>query len=533
MKSEDSRYIAADTIEMAENWSVARVTSPSKLFGANGIRNGPDGRLYVAQMCGSQISAIDVNTGAIDTISPTGGEIVGPDDIAFDSRGNLYAAELTEGRVCVRTPGGKTRIIWGDVPFANPITVYQDRVFAGECRPGGRVMEFDLNGGAPRILLENVPMPNAFEVGPDGKLYMPVMGTNEIWRVDLHGGAAETVAGDLGIPDAVKFDRSGRIISTQALSGEVLRIDPQTGQKELMAALTPGIDNLAFVGDRLFVSHASGHIDELLGDGGVRSLVRSEFTWPLGITANENGELVVGDGVFTHSIDSRGNRTVLSGFFSPGCPGYIRGVAFSANDELIVTTGMGAVARWWPRRNASEILATGFDQLYGVSVRADGSIYFAETGTGRVWMLQSGETECLATNLLDPVGIAADAAGCFVSEAGAGRILKLAGGRPEVVLDGLVRPQGVAVHEDRLYIVDVGSRALVELDLTTGSSNVIAKHLPVGAPTATTPKPLKSIAPISGPMGPYADIAIGYDGRIYISADAEGSILVVSKNPAN
>ena len=144
---------------------------------------------YVAQVSGSQISAIDVETGAIEAISPMGGDIVGPDDLAFDSEGNLYATEITEGRVSVRAPNGTTRVLQGDMPVANPITFHEGRLIAGECRVGGRIMELDLNGGAPRMILDNVPMPNAFSVGPDGKLYTPVMGTNEIWRVSLEGGA--------------------------------------------------------------------------------------------------------------------------------------------------------------------------------------------------------------------------------------------------------------------------------------------------------------------------------------------------------
>src|SRR6202023_2484577 len=206
MSVENGRYTAAKSLGLASGWSLKRVTPPSRLFGANGMRTGPDGRIYVAQVSGSQISAIDVETGAIEAISPMGGDIVAPDDLVFDPEGNLYATEITEGRVSMRAPNGATRVVYGDMPVANPITFHQGRLIAGECRIGGGGMGRDLNGGAPRILLENVPMPNAFEVGPDGKLYFPVMGTNEIWRISLDGGAPETVARDLGVPDSVKFD---------------------------------------------------------------------------------------------------------------------------------------------------------------------------------------------------------------------------------------------------------------------------------------------------------------------------------------
>src|SRR5262245_61975169 len=139
MSMDQARYPLGSEATAAEGWQLERVTPPSRLFGANGLRTGPDGRLYVAQVSGSQISAIDVHTGAMETISAKGGDIVAPDDIAFDAQGNLYATEITEGRVSVRDAKGRTRVLYGDMPCANPITVHQGRLFAGECRPGGRI----------------------------------------------------------------------------------------------------------------------------------------------------------------------------------------------------------------------------------------------------------------------------------------------------------------------------------------------------------------------------------------------------------
>ena len=61
---------------------------PSRLFGANGLRTGPDGRIYVAQVAGSQISTLNVDTGELETVSAQGADIVAPDDVDFDAQGN-------------------------------------------------------------------------------------------------------------------------------------------------------------------------------------------------------------------------------------------------------------------------------------------------------------------------------------------------------------------------------------------------------------------------------------------------------------
>ena len=48
-----------------------------------------------------------------------------------------------------------------------------------------------------------------------------------------------------------------------------------------------------------------------------------------------------------------------------------------------------------------------------------------------------------------------------------------------------------------------------------------------GAPAGVTPKFLGAIGTMAGPMGPFAGIAAGPDGTLYVSGDAEGSVLAI------
>lgn len=529
----DGRYSPPRGPRLAPGWALARLTAPSRLFGANGLRTGPDGRVYIAQVTGSQVSALDLATGRLDTVSAKGGDIVGPDDVAFDSRGNLYATEVMDGRVSVRDAGGHTRVLRDDVPSANGITVHRDRLFIGECRDGGRLLEFDMAGGAPRVLLENAPSPNAMEVGPDGLLYFPLMTANEIWRIHPDGGEPERVAGDLGVPDAVKFDSTGCLVSTQVHSGQVLRIDPRNGARTVLATLNPGLDNLTFVGDRLFVSNFTGEITEILDGGECRTVLPGGLNWPLDLALSTDGTLFIADGTYLYALEpdpdpERGPLRTAGMLFSPGYPGFLRGLAAvdGAAGEFVVTTANGEVARYRPGGSESEVLAGGFDQLYGVAVAPGGSIVTAELGTGRVLCLRAGGVETLASGLHEPTGVAIAADGtCLVTETGAGRVVRVAGGAIAPVLDGLQRPQGIAVSAGRVYVVDAGAKEIVAFDATTGAREVVASDLPVGAPPGVVPKPLRGMPPFSGPQGPFAGIAAGPDGTLYVSADADGSVL--------
>ena len=527
---QDVRYKAPNPPRLAEGWTFKRETPASRLFGANGIRTGADGRIYVAQVSGSQVSVVDPDTGLVEAYSPKGGDIVAPDDLAFDGDGNLYATEITEGRVSMRAPDGTTKVIYGDIPCANPIEFHDGRLIAGECRPGGRIMELSRDGGAPRMILEDIPLPNAMQVGPDGKLYFPVMGANEIWRVSLDGGAPEKVAGDLGVPDAVKFDAKGFIVSTQVASGQVLRIDPQTGDKTVLATVAPGLDNLTFVGERLFVSSISGQINEILSGGALRNVVPDGFNGPFALAMGADGVLFIADGPYSYTLQPGGERQVAGMLFTPNSPGYVRGAAALAPGEFVVSTSLGMVARWRPAAQESEFLAMGYDQLYGVALTTDDAVVVAEKGGGRVMLIAGPEAEALATGLDAPVGVAVTADGdIYATEEGAGRVVKLSGGRAEAVLDGLVAPQGIAAAGNVLFLVDVGAKELISFDTVSGVRSVVAADLPVGAPPGVTPKFLGAIGEMSGPMGPFAGVTVAGDGTIYVSGDAEGSVLSFRK----
>lgn len=369
------------------------------------------------------------------------------------------------------------------------------------------------------------------EVGPDGLLYFPVMGSNEIWRISLDGGIPEVIAGDLGVPDAVKFNSRGQIVSTQVATGQVLEIDPETGHRRILADIAPGLDNLSFVGDRLFVSSISGQVNEVLADGGTRSLVPDGLQWPLGLAMGADGQLFVADGGFTHMLKPGGDLRCIGMLFSPGFPGYTRGVATIAGGEYIVTTANGQVCRFWPARQHSEMLAEGFDRLYGIAVAERGALVFAEAGTGRLLCHEGDDTRVLASGLAEPMGVAIASDGaCLVAEEQAGKVTRVTGSGSETLVDGLQRPQGIVLCDEALYIVDVGAKSLIHFDLPSGERKTVAASLPVGAPPGVVPKFLRAIPPLSGPMGPFAGITADADGRLYLSADAEGSVIALQQS---
>jgi sugar lactone lactonase YvrE len=255
------------------------------------------------------------------------------------------------------------------------------------------------------------------------------------------------------------------------------------------------------------------------------------LNWPMDIAVGTDGRVYVADGTYFYAVTPDGALQTVGMLFSPGYPGFLRGLAPAGDGEFVVTTSGGQVARYRPAANQTDYLATDFDQLYGVAIGPDGVIVFAELGTGRVHALKSGNVETIASGLQDPVGVAFDQDGsALVAESGAGRIVRLTGTGSEVVVDGLAQPQGILVRDGRLYIVDAGAKEVVSFDLNSKARSTIASGLPVGPPPGVEPKPLKGMPPFSGPQGPFAGITMGPDGSLYVSADADGSVVALRRS---
>ena len=343
------------------------------------------------------------------------------------------------------------------------------------------------------------------------------------------GGEPEVVAKDLGVPDSVKFDSKGRIVTTQVASGQVLRLDLQSGTREVLADLGPGLDNVTFIGDRIFVSSIPGEITEILAPGKTRSVVPRALQWPLGLAVGADGTLFVADGAFGYTLQSGGTLDLAGMIFTPGCPGYMRGISSgAAPGEWIVATGLGSIARYSPALGENDFIAHGYDQLMGVAVAPTGAVVFAEYGTGRVLSAEGTDVSELARDLDRPMGVAVGSNGAiFVAEAGVGKVVTLKGGKAETLVEGLGRPEGLALAGGKLYIVDTLAKSLIEADPVSGAQRIIASNIPVGAPVGVTAKFLGPIGDMAGPMINFAGVAAGGDGTLYVSADAEGSVLEI------
>src|SRR3546814_13128499 len=98
----------------------------------------------------------------------------------------------------------------------------------------------------------------------------------------------------------------------------------------LLAQLTQGLDNVTFVGQRMFVSNIYGYVTEILDGGKTRDLVPDGFNWPLGLAVDADGLIFVADGPFSYTLRPGARRALAGMLFTPGYPGSARGDRKSA-----------------------------------------------------------------------------------------------------------------------------------------------------------------------------------------------------------
>ena len=249
----------------------------SELNGPAGIALDKDGNLYIADVGNGRIRKVAASTGSISTVAgpgvpsaigdggPATSAYIGhPNSVALDSAGNLYIADSTDNRVRMVT--NATGII---------------TTFAGD----GTFAPFGGDGGLATSA--TVRSPHALAFDGAGNLYI-ADGNSRIRKVTAATGVITTVAGN-GI---LGYFREGSIATQTA-------IYPQQGS---LASDTAG--NLFFATGTLFVERVDAKTGVLTtvagngytffsGDGG--SATMAGFANPQGVAVDSNGSLYIAE----------------------------------------------------------------------------------------------------------------------------------------------------------------------------------------------------------------------------------------------
>ena len=245
----------------SEEYGLELFVSGAQIAGVNGMHFGPDGYLYAASVIGSDISVIDTESKVILKRFGLSDGVIGPDDVAFNSKGEFYWTSILTGEVSGFDVNGDKVFSGNPGPGVNPITFSDDdRLFVAQCFFDNGLFEMDPSGDeTPRVIFEEIDEfcgLNGMDWGPDGRLYGPRWFNNEVVSVDVDTGDIRKEVEGLNVPAAVNFNSKGELFVLDTGAGKVVKV--VDGLKSDFAYIELGLDNLAINNqDEIYVSSYS------------------------------------------------------------------------------------------------------------------------------------------------------------------------------------------------------------------------------------------------------------------------------------
>lgn len=181
--------------------------------GPNGLAEGADGTLYVAQNGGRwSASPRPTFTGGVQAISPEGEvrwvtqDPIAPNDLCLGPDGALYVTDPT------RRPA----------------------------MDDGRIWRIDPENGDADLLASVGWYPNGIGFGPDGALYVAQTGERRILRYGNGIGSPEVFCEVGGLPDGFAWDAEGRLVICAVGVEAAGRLEVRDPGGELVETIEPG-----------------------------------------------------------------------------------------------------------------------------------------------------------------------------------------------------------------------------------------------------------------------------------------------------
>ena len=504
-----------------EKVNVEIFTEGAKISGVNGIHFGPDGYLYATSVIGSDISIVDTdNKTIVKRYGPKEG-VFGPDDVAFNEKGEFYWTSILTGEVAGFNIQGEKVIAANLGPGVNPITFSDDgRLFVAQCFFGDGLYEVDPYGiKEPRSLKEDLGPNcglNGMDWGPDGKLYGPRWFNNEVVSIDVDTGEMNVVVKGLNVPAAVKFNSKGVLHVLDTADGQVLKVID--GQLEVVASLLTGLDNFDFNSkDEIFVSsYADGSILKVT-DNNIVEILPGGISHPGGLAISQNN-LVVADiqSVRAFNLSTKEEDWVLRNIFRSSPLGASTSAA-SLDNNIILTSWLDNTVKILDPSNGQiiksfeglniPISTTKFDGHYAVALHGNTSISLLK---------EDGTLKILSDEFDSPTHVINYKDRLLVSDRNRGELITVsAEGDTSTLISGLDSPEGIAVINDTIFVYE-GDTGEVK-SIFDNKISVIA-NLSAGSPAAS---------PLQPPSMVFNGI-VAHKEKIYATDEMKRSIYIIS-----
>ena len=504
-----------------EKAKVELSTEGAKISGVNGIHFGPDGYLYATSVIGSDISVVDTdNKTIVKRYGPKEG-VFGPDDVAFNDKGEFYWTTILTGEVAGFNIQGEKVIAANLGPGVNPITFSDDgRLFVAQCFFGDGLYEVDPLGiKEPRSIKKDLGPNcglNGMDWGPDGRLYGPRWFKNEVVSLNVDTGEMNVVVKGLNVPAAVKFDSKGVLHVLDTADGQVLKVID--GQLEVVASLLTGLDNFDFNSkDEIFVSsYADGSILKVT-DNEIIEILPGGISHPGGLAVSQNS-LVVADiqSVRAFNLGTKEEDWVLRNIFRSSPLGASTSAA-SLDNNIILTSWLDNTVKILDPSNGQIIKSFEGLNIPISTAKFDGHYAVALHGNNSISLLkEDGSLKILSDEFDSPTHVVNYKEGLLVSDRNRGELITVsAEGDTNTLITGLDSPEGIAILGDTIFVYE-GNTGEIK-SISDNKISIIAK-LSAGSPAASPMQPPSMV--FNG--------LVAHEGSVYATDEMKRAIFKIT-----
>lgn len=359
----------------------------------------------------------------------------GSNSLAFTKEGRLYFTQVFLGDALYEAdPAGvaPVRLIRKDLGGFNGFEVGPDGMLYGPLWFRNAIVKIDPKDGKDTVVADGFQIPAAANFGPDGNLYAIDTKTGELKRIDMKTKAVTVIATLAPALDNLAIARDGTIYVSNMADATIYEVKPDGAVRTVVSGPLATPTDLVITdgpeGEKLHVADvftyrvidtASKAITDPLrmyrdatenqlgiGAGKSKVLITSWAAGMVQVVDRATGQAVIHHGFTapTDAIELADGRLIaleaatgtirpVTDAEKPGDP-IVSGLNFpvamveAAGGKLYVTetnpAAKGALAEVDLATGAVKRVLEGLEGPEGVDIGADGKVYLAEAGAGRV-----------------------------------------------------------------------------------------------------------------------------------------------------
>jgi len=327
--------------------------------------------------------------------------------IASAPDGSIYAGTGHRGRVYQITASGTGKLIWtADQPEIFAVAVDSAGVVYAATSPDGKVYRIE-KGKATEFFAPQAKYIWALAFAKDGTLFVGAGNPANIYRVDKNGKAETYYETGQSHVTALAFDARGNVLAGTEPNGILYRISAKDKAFVLYNANLPEIRSIIPMPDGAIYASALG------GSVANRTApLTTSLSSPMSVTVTAPATSIT----VTDAGDSQADTEIKPKANTPGATAQpqVQQALGTAASPLTEIPGVDKSAIY--KINADDTVETLWtskeENVYSMAAEANGSLYFATDGQGRLYklgvdrkatlMVETNEGE--ATRLLDAPG---------------------------------------------------------------------------------------------------------------------------------